>query len=131
MHRFPRAILVIAILATSAMAGVAVSSTALAANDKPSASALRADMRKLWEDHVTWTRLYIVSAATLDTDLPDIGPTAERLFQNQSDIGAAVASFYGTAAGDALTALLNDHIAIAAEAIAEAKAGDQAGLKDA
>src|SRR5512139_3828086 len=33
-----------------------------------SALNFRTDMRKLWEDHVTWTRLYIVSAAA---DLPD------------------------------------------------------------
>jgi hypothetical protein len=93
--------------------------------------ALRAQMRKLWEDHITWTRLYIVSAATLPDDLPDIGPTAERLFANQDDIGAAVGSFYGQAAGNQLTALLHEHIALAAQAITAAKAGDDAGLQQA
>jgi hypothetical protein len=88
-------------------------------------------MRVLWEDHIVWTRQYIVSAATQSTDLADIGPTAERLFRNQADIGNAVAAFYGDAAGTALTGLLNDHIAIAAEAISKARAGDQAGLDDA
>ena len=88
-------------------------------------------MRKLWEDHITWTRLYIVSAATLPDNLPDTGPTADRLFQNQADIGAAVGSFYGQAAGDQLTALLKEHIALAAQAIAAAKAGDNAGLQSA
>jgi prophage DNA circulation protein len=88
-------------------------------------------MRKLWEDHITWTRLYIVSAATLPDDLPDIGPTAERLFANQDDIGAAVGSFYGQAAGNQLTALLHEHIALAAQAITAAKAGDDAGLQQA
>jgi len=131
MPRLARLALVVAVLGAVTIAGAAASSAVLARSDKPTASALRAEMRKLWEDHITWTRLYIVSAATLDTDLPDIGPTADRLFQNQADIGAAVGAFYGTEAGDALTALLNDHIALAAEAITKAKAGDQAGLEDA
>jgi hypothetical protein len=86
-------------------------------------------MRQLWEEHIVWTRQYIVSAATLDTDLPDIGPTANRLFANQADIGNAIAAFYGNAAGQQLTALLTDHIAIAADAITQAKQGNDAGLQ--
>ena len=54
------------------------------------------EMRKLWEDHITWTRLYIVSAVA---ELPDLEATAGRLLQNQADIGAAVATFYGDDAG--------------------------------
>ncbi|HZI94765.1 MAG TPA: hypothetical protein VFE84_11010, partial [Patescibacteria group bacterium] len=42
----------------------------------PSAQGLRNDMRKLWEDHITWTRLYIVSAAA---NLPNKDATAQRL----------------------------------------------------
>src|SRR5688500_5025801 len=80
-------------------------------------------MRELWEDHITWTRLYIVSAATGPKDLADIGPTTDRLLANQADIGDAIRPFYGDAAGDALTELLRDHILTAAEIIAEAKAG--------
>src|SRR6476469_8104015 len=80
-------------------------------------------MRKLWEDHVTWTRLYIVSA---EGNLPDKAATTQRLLQNQTDIGNAVAGFYGRAAGDKLTALLKDHILIAANIVTAAKAGDNA-----
>jgi hypothetical protein len=76
-------------------------------------------MRKLWEDHVTWTRLYIVSAVA---GLPDAGATAERLLQNQTDIGNAIKPFYGEAAGERLTALLRPHILIAAELVTAAKA---------
>lgn len=86
---------------------------------------LRSTMRKLWEDHITWTRLYIVSAAA---DLPDKDLTAQRLLQNQVDIGDAIKSFYGSAAGDQLTALLRDHILGAADLLAAAKAGDQAKI---
>lgn len=85
-------------------------------------------MRKLWEDHITWTRLFIVSAAA---NLPDESATANRLFQNQVDIGDAIKPFYGDAAGNQLTALLHDHIVLAAQIIAAAKAGDSAGVASA
>jgi muconolactone delta-isomerase len=90
--------------------------------------ALRNDMRRLWEDHVTWTRLAIIS---LTTDAPDTQATVGRLLRNQTDIGDAIEPFYGQAAGDELTRLLRDHILIAADLIAAARAGDQAGVADA
>ena len=62
----------------------------------PTPSNFNSDMRKLWEDHITWTRLYIVSATA---DLPDKDATAQRLLRNQDDIGNAVKPFYGDAAG--------------------------------
>ena len=89
---------------------------------------LKAAMRKLWEDHVTWTRLYIVSAVA---GLPDAGPTAQRLLQNQVDIGDAIKPFYGDAAGARLTGLLRSHILTAADLITAAKAGNDAGVREA
>ena len=86
------------------------------------------DMRKLWEDHITWTRLYIVSAIG---GLPDKDATAQRLLQNQTDIGNAIKPFYGDEAGAKLTALLRDHILVAAELIDAAKAGNKAKQDDA
>jgi len=83
-------------------------------------------MRKLWEDHITWTRLYIVSAAA---GLPDAQPTAERLLQNQVDIGNAIRPFYGDAAGERLTALLRQHILTAADLVTAAKAGNTANVQ--
>lgn len=85
-------------------------------------------MRKLWEDHVTWTRLYIVSAVA---GLPDAPAAAERLLRNQSDIGDAIKPFYGEAAGARVTALLRPHILIAAELVEAAIAGDAARIQDA
>lgn len=87
--------------------------------------ALRTDMRRLWEDHVTWTRLAVIS---LTTDAPDTKATVARLLKNQTDIGNAVKPFYGKAAGNALARELRLHILIAADLIAAAKAGDQAEL---
>ena len=87
--------------------------------------ALHDDMRKLWEDHVTWTRLAIVSFLA---DLPDFERTAGRLLANQDDIGAAIAPYYGQQAGARLTGLLKEHIAGAVDLLKAARAGDEAGL---
>jgi hypothetical protein len=105
----------------------AAASTA-AAKPKTDAQAFHDAMRKLWEDHITWTRLTIVSLAN---DLPDTQTTVQRLLQNQVDLGDAIKPFYGEAAGDQLTALLTDHILIAAEIIQAAKAGDTAAQAEA
>jgi len=87
--------------------------------------ALHQDMRKLWEDHVTWTRLAIIS---LTTDSPDTKATVARLLRNQSDIGNAIKPYYGAKAGNELTRLLREHILVAADLVAAARAGDKAKL---
>ena len=118
----PRALL----LATIALLALA---HAAAADSPPiSRQGFNADMRKLWEDHITWTRLYIVSAVA---GLPDKDATAQRLLQNQTDLGNAIKPFYGEAGGAKLTALLRDHIVIATEVIDAAKAGNKTKQDDA
>lgn len=82
---------------------------------------LHSGLRRLWTDHVVWTRSYVVAAVA---DAPDAETAAERLLKNQEDIGAAVVPFYGQEAGDALANLLKQHIMIAVGLIAAAKAGD-------
>ena len=96
-------------------------SHAAPAEISPQELVLRQDMRKLWEDHITWTRLAIIS---LTTDSPDTQATVGRLLRNQADIGNAIKPFYGKAAGTKLTALLREHILIAADLIAAARKGD-------
>ena len=82
-------------------------------------------MRKLWEDHITYTRNYIISALA---DLEDISKVAERLLKNQDDIGDAIKPVYGNGAGKTLTALLRDHILIATEVVTAAKMGNNEEL---
>lgn len=94
--------------------------TAATAVSDPAAS-LRTNMRKLWADHVFWTRQYIVSFAS---DLGDVGAAAGRLLKNQEHIGNAIVPFYGQQAGTALTDLLKQHIMIAVDLLNAAKAGD-------
>jgi len=84
------------------------------------------DMRKLWEDHITWTRLAIVSFVD---DLSDLEATVGRLLQNQTDIGDAIKPFYGDEAGEQLTELLEGHIDGAVELLTAAKAGNEKRVK--
>jgi hypothetical protein len=88
----------------------------------------RNQMRKLWEDHIVWTRQFIVSSVA---DLPDADTAAGRLLANQDHIGNAIKPYYGDDAGEALSALLRDHILIAADILTAAKSGDSAGFEDA
>lgn len=89
-------------------------------------AAFHDEMRKLWEDHVTWTRLAIVTFADGSAGFD---ATAARLLRNQEDIGDAITPFFGEAAGEQLTALLKDHIGIAVELLQAAKAGDDAAFE--
>lgn len=117
---------VISIIATTALVVVLGCSDKSTRSDSggevSDASEYQNAMRKLWEEHITWTRLYIVSAVS---ELPDVGPTAARLLENQSDIGDAIKPYYGDAAGNQLRDLLRGHILIAVDLIAAAKSGNQ------
>jgi len=119
-----------------------------------STTSLKVNMRKLWSDHVIWTRLYIISAvagphgvtdvaehlplgeagvavastaqAALNVlPMSDADAAAGRLLKNQDDLGNAIIPYYGKDAGEKLTALLKQHIMIAVELIAAAKSDDQ------
>jgi hypothetical protein len=101
-------------------------SSAVPAAEKAARAEFQDEMRKLWEDHVTWTRLAIV--AFVD-ESDGFGAAADRLLRNQTDIGDAIKPFYGEAAGNQLTALLRDHITIAVELLQAARAGDDAAFE--
>jgi hypothetical protein len=89
------------------------------------AAAFSAAMNKLWEDHITWTRMVIVDFAA---GLPDLKTAEARLLRNQADIGNAIKPYYGNAAGTKLTGLLRTHILEAVPVLAAAKAGDKPKL---
>jgi hypothetical protein len=90
-----------------------------------SAEPTRLALRKVWSDHVIWTRQYIIAAVA---QTPDADAAAGRLLRNQEDIGAAIVPYYGQGAGDRLTELLKEHIMIAVDLVAAARTGDQAAF---
>jgi hypothetical protein len=89
---------------------------------------LNTNMRKLWEDHVIWTRNVILC---LTDELPGTNEAEKRLFLNQVEIGDAIKPFYGEEAGKRLTELLYSHITIAVDVVKSAKAGNTAALDEA
>jgi len=89
---------------------------------------LKIAMRKLWEDHVTWTRNVILN---IMDGLPGTEQALARLLKNKDDIGNAVKPYYGDEAGNQLTTLLHTHITTAGDLLKAAKAGNDAGFKDA
>lgn len=121
---------VVLALATHVLPGTATPASQSAARStlSPSAFTLKQDMRKLWTDHVVWTRDYIIAAVA---DQPSAQAAANRLMKNQEDIGNAVGQIYGAPAGQQLTTLLKEHISIAVDLIKAAKAGDKAGQQTA
>jgi hypothetical protein len=131
MNSTRRTLILLAVAAAIAApsAGVAASG-----HDHPASGhaskrlALHDGMRKLWEDHITWTRLAIVSFAA---GLPDLSATEARLLANQRDIGDAIKPYFGRRAGNRLTALLREHILGAVELLKAAKSGDQAQIDSA
>ena len=92
----------------------------VSASSRTSRATFHDAMRALWEDHIVWTRLAIISIVD---DRPDQDAAVARLLKNQADIGNAVRPFYGDAAADALTALLKEHIVGAADLLVAAKTG--------
>ncbi len=124
MTRTPFTAAVLGILLAGVLAAAPAGAMGQPGNTQ-SAVELRGALRTLWEEHIVYTRNYIISALA---GLEDTAPVAERLLRNQDDLGSAIVPFYGEEAGKALAALLRAHIVIAADIVTAAKAGDNDGV---
>ena len=82
---------------------------------------LNNQMRKLWMEHVVWTKLAIMSMAS---DSQDTSFVSERLLRNAPDIGKLFATYYGPVIGQQYSELLKQHLLIAADLVNAAKRGD-------
>ncbi len=91
-------------------------------------SALRDEMRTLWEQHVWWTRELIIS---ITSGLPDESDVTKRLLQNPVQIAALFEPAFGVTAANEVARLLTEHLMIGGELIHAAQDGDAAAYEDA
>lgn len=85
-------------------------------------------MRLLWEQHVYWTRMLILSIAF---KLPDAEFVTNRLLRNPKDFEAALRPFYGGDIAAKFAELFTSHLTIAAELVKAASAGNGTAAADA
>jgi LysM repeat protein len=78
-------------------------------------------LRMLWEQHVYWMRLWIISSVS---DLPDAKLTSDRLMQNPEDFETALRPLYGNNAVSYFSDLLTGHLSIATELVDALRAGE-------
>lgn len=82
----------------------------------------RNDMRSLWEEHVAWTRMAIIS---LTYNLPDVDFVLTRLLKNATDMGNMIRRLYGDLAATTYANLIQEHLLFAADLVKATLAGDE------
>ncbi len=80
-------------------------------------------LRRLWIEHVMWTRSFIVSAVF---GLPDLNMVTNRLLRNPVDFADVLRPLYGEIKAARFKNLLTEHLQIAGDLVSAAKAGDSA-----
>lgn len=72
--------------------------------------ALKGTMRRLWGEHVAWTR---ATVSSLVFTLPDTSFVVARLLRTATDMGTALRPFYGDEVAKRYGQLLTEHITLA------------------
>jgi spore germination protein YaaH len=79
------------------------------------------EMNTLWEQHVFWTRLFLISVAE---ELKDLDFTKARLLRNPVDIANLYRNYYKEASSKQIENLLTDHLVIGGDLIVALKNGN-------
>ena len=79
------------------------------------------EMNMLWEQHVFWNRLLLISIAE---NLRDVDFTRKRLLRNPMDIANLYRGFYGGNIANRMSELLTEHLVIGEKIIVALKEGN-------
>ncbi len=85
-------------------------------------------LRLLWQQHVMWTRSFIISTAA---DLGDLKAVTNRLLQNPKDFAQLLSFLYGDLIANKFNELFTNHLLIAADLVNAAKKGDEQAMNTA
>lgn len=85
-------------------------------------------LRQLWEQHVFWTRSFIISTAA---NLGDLKAVTNRLLQNPTDFAKLFCKFYGQNIAKRFEYLFTQHLLIAADLVNAGKNKDKEKMDDA
>ncbi len=79
-------------------------------------------MNLVWEQHIMWTRMLLISIAE---NLRDLDATQTRLLRNPKDIANVFRTFYGNEVAAEIQRLLTEHLTIGKELIVALKNNNQ------
>ena len=83
-------------------------------------------MNLVWEQHIMWTRMLLISIAE---NLKDLEATQARLLRNPKDIADVFRRFYGNAVANRIQQLLTEHLTIGKDLIVALKNKNQEEAK--
>lgn len=83
---------------------------------------LQRNMDLVWEQHIMWTRMLLISIAE---SLGDLEATKTRLLENPKDIADVFRTYYGNNIANTIQKLLTEHLVIGADLITALKNGNQ------
>ena len=84
-------------------------------------------MNLVWEQHIMWTRMLLISIAE---DLKDLDATQTRLLQNPKDIANVFRKYYGNNVANTIEKLLTEHLVIGKDLIVALKNNNQQLAKE-
>lgn len=79
------------------------------------------EMRRVWLEHMMWTRMVVISIVD---GLEDIEEATNRLLQNPGDLAALFEPYYGARVSKAIQDLVTEHLVIGADLIKALRAGN-------